>query len=258
MPAARRWHLWTLLLFVALSVADLGLTWLLIQGSSGAVYESNPVAGWSLQQGGWLGLAAFKVVQVIVVVGLGLFIARWRPRLGGWVLSGGCAVMACVVVYSLALSQGFGAEPGEPTLADLRALDRTRDQLQQELLRGHQYRAVLLNLSVKLADGSVTLADATAQLSAVKSARDADWLRLLRDKFPDCSDQECLAANLVTHTLAGLRTEPERAAARKEQLAEEFRALFARELPAGRLGGTPTPTATSPASDPEEARPDAE
>src|SRR5262245_42806460 len=42
-----------LLLFALLSVADLTLTWALIQYGRGQFYEGNPVAAWFLRSGGW-------------------------------------------------------------------------------------------------------------------------------------------------------------------------------------------------------------
>src|SRR5581483_2787659 len=48
-----------LVLCAALSVADWSLTWALIHGSNGEVYESNPVAAWCLKWYGWPGLALF-------------------------------------------------------------------------------------------------------------------------------------------------------------------------------------------------------
>ena len=65
MSTLRRNLLW--LLFIALSGADLFLTWRLLSSRGSAVYESNPVAAWFLGRFGWMGLTAFKAVAVLVV-----------------------------------------------------------------------------------------------------------------------------------------------------------------------------------------------
>jgi hypothetical protein len=50
-----------LLLFVCLSLADLGLTWHLLAHGEGQVDEGNPLARWWLANCGWPGLTCFKV-----------------------------------------------------------------------------------------------------------------------------------------------------------------------------------------------------
>ena len=74
-------------LFCALSAADFLLTWWLLHRSNGRVYEANPVAAGLLVELGWAGLAAFKVVVVLLAVGSIAAIARagrgWHA--GSWV-----------------------------------------------------------------------------------------------------------------------------------------------------------------------------
>jgi hypothetical protein len=91
------------LLFVLLSGADLALTWWLLGGSGGEVYEANPVANWWLARAGWAGLAGFKAALVLLVLGLAAVIGRHRPRAADGVLCFACAAVAAVVLYSATL-----------------------------------------------------------------------------------------------------------------------------------------------------------
>jgi hypothetical protein len=102
------------LLFAALSLTDLSLTWWLLSHSDGQVYESNPVARWWLANHGWLGLAGFKVVGVLLVIGLAAVISRYRPRAAGRVLGFACAALTVVVLYSASLCRGISRAPEEP------------------------------------------------------------------------------------------------------------------------------------------------
>jgi hypothetical protein len=90
-------------LFTLLSLADLALTWWLLEQSDGQVYEANPVARWWLAQGGWWALACFKAAIVLLVLGLATVIHRSRPALADRVLYFACAIMVAVVLYSTTL-----------------------------------------------------------------------------------------------------------------------------------------------------------
>jgi hypothetical protein len=108
---ARTGHPGKLALFVLLSVADLALTWWLISGTGGEVYESNPVADFLLRAYGWLGLGVFKFAVVMLVSTLVLVISRSRPRAGGRILLFACSMLACVVLYSCFLTWEVGLSP---------------------------------------------------------------------------------------------------------------------------------------------------
>ncbi len=90
-------------LFALLSLADLALTWWLLEQSDGQVYEANPLAGWLLAHAGWGGLACFKAAIVLLVLGLAALISRRRPAAADRVLNFACAAMSLVVLYSTAL-----------------------------------------------------------------------------------------------------------------------------------------------------------
>src|SRR5262245_50019627 len=176
----RPWLSLMLAVFAVLSLADLGLTWFLIRHGGGAVYESNPVAGWWLEQYGWLGLAGFKLGQVVLVAALGLLIARWKPRVGSFVLAMASAAVSCVVLYSVSLAHGFGAEPGEPTVGDLVQMSDFDGQLNRGIQRGDEYRKVLSQLCLDLAEARIGLAEGTEQLGRTEQGRAEDWMQILR------------------------------------------------------------------------------
>jgi hypothetical protein len=106
--ATKMVHPGKLLLFVLLSMADLFLTWLLVTGTGGQVYESNPVANYWLASYGWLGLGVFKAGMVSVVSTLVLVISRYRPRTGERVLLFACSTLTVVVLYSCFLAWSLG------------------------------------------------------------------------------------------------------------------------------------------------------
>src|SRR5437763_16141838 len=109
-----------LALFVLLSAADFGATWLLLRAGDGAVCESNPVACWWLDQHGWVGLATFKALTVLLAGTLVVAISRWRPATGEHLLSFGCATLVGVVVYScFLLFRGVPPEECFPPGSDL-------------------------------------------------------------------------------------------------------------------------------------------
>ncbi len=99
---------WLLVLYLVLSVADLVLTWGLIQGSGHLVYESNPVARDWLLKYGWNGLLIFKAGMVLTVALSCWLIGRTRPRLSAGILVVGCLVTGGVVIYSWHLMKELG------------------------------------------------------------------------------------------------------------------------------------------------------
>src|SRR5262245_9115683 len=89
-----------LLAFIGLGLADLFLTWRLIQTNDGHVFESNPVANWCLVAYGWGGMAAFKLGMLVLIGGLVAVIAFSRPRTAELILVFACGAQSAVVVYS--------------------------------------------------------------------------------------------------------------------------------------------------------------
>jgi len=88
------------LLFAALSVADLILTFVLLSQSNGAVIEGNPVAHALLMHYGQVGIVVYKLADVALVGWLALFLGLCRPEAARRLLSAGCAIVGLVTLYS--------------------------------------------------------------------------------------------------------------------------------------------------------------
>ncbi len=87
--------------FIVLSAADLLLTWWLLKGSGGQVYEANPVASPWLQKYGFYGLAFYKGGLVFMILALVLVIEYLqRPRAAVRILDFGCVSLSLVLCYS--------------------------------------------------------------------------------------------------------------------------------------------------------------
>jgi hypothetical protein len=93
-----------LTLYTVLSLADLALTYAMIQQGEGRVYESNPIAEAWLSSYGWIGLALYKMVIILIVGAVAAFVSLSRPRTGGHILTFACLAVAVVVSYSVHLS----------------------------------------------------------------------------------------------------------------------------------------------------------
>ncbi len=102
--SARTFHPGKLSLYAFLSLSDLFLTYQLVHGSHGEVYESNPVASAWLVHFGWYGLAAFKLLAMSLVAMIAITISVYRPETGGRLLGFACAAVAMVVCYSVCLA----------------------------------------------------------------------------------------------------------------------------------------------------------
>jgi hypothetical protein len=99
-----------MLLFAALSFADLYLTRELLTRGHGKVYESNPIADAWLNRYGLDGLVFFKMGALTVVGVVALFLSTYRPRAGRWLLNFACIVVGSVAVYSWLLMSRISAE----------------------------------------------------------------------------------------------------------------------------------------------------
>jgi hypothetical protein len=207
------------LLFALLSVADLALTWWLLDRPDGPAYEGNPVARWWLLNHGWLGLAAFKAAVVLLVLLLATAVARWRPRAAGRLLTFGCATLALVVLYSASLSRVVARQEREVAACRARswALDR-------EVRRGADYRAALAGLGEDLCAGRCTLRQAAQRAAATERGQDPAWRRALAARYPGRDTQECFAANVIGHVLWSRLADPQGVLARK--LEREFRRTY--------------------------------
>ena len=98
------------LCLVALSAADLFVTYLLLR-RGGGFYESNPVAQWFFARWNIAGMALYKFSIIGGVVAIAEFVERRRPGWGRTVLSIGCVAAAAVVIHGLRLLVGAGPIP---------------------------------------------------------------------------------------------------------------------------------------------------
>jgi hypothetical protein len=105
-------HTGKLLAYVTLSFADLFLTYSLLQKTDGAVYEGNPIANAWLAAYGWAGLAAFKLVTMLLVAAVAAYISFYRPQMAGRLLGFACCAVAFVVAYSCWLANAYGMHGG--------------------------------------------------------------------------------------------------------------------------------------------------
>jgi hypothetical protein len=86
--------------FLLLSALDVVLTSIFLSMGESAI-EANPVAAHYLGMYGIAGLAGFKGVVVICVVGLCHVIGRYRPPAALAVYGFGCCVLTLVNTYTL-------------------------------------------------------------------------------------------------------------------------------------------------------------
>jgi Domain of unknown function (DUF5658) len=103
-------HSGKMLAYVTLSLADLYLTYALVQNSGGLIYESNPIANAWLARYGWTGLALFKLAAMLLVTLAVAYIACYRPQTADRILRFACCAVAFVVVYSFWLINSCSAK----------------------------------------------------------------------------------------------------------------------------------------------------
>jgi hypothetical protein len=215
-------------LFGVLSCADLVLTLWLLQEDR-LVYESNPIARWWLDRLGWVGLALFKVGMVLLTTVLAVVISRRHPRRGRQVLALACWAVGGVVLYSCSLARSVADQPERRQLS--RSLQQSR-QLDQSIRAGLQYQVLLDKLAEDLVARRCTLAEALPALASTGKAQDPAWLRLLHERYPNRSDRECLAANLMVSAFSLVTKDSARLWRVTRRLNADFRALFGRNAPA--------------------------
>lgn len=191
------------LLFVLLSLADLLLTWWLLDHSRGQVYERNPIALWWLTHHGWLGMIAFKASVVLLVLGLAAIISRSRPRSGGFVLRFACSALLLVVFYSASLCQTVSRNPVARSAAAARTIE-------EKMQQARAYRATLTALCEELIAGRCTLRQAAQRLGRTPQGNDPAWRRTLATVNPGRSFQECLAGDIICFAVSS-RTNAEAA-----------------------------------------------
>jgi hypothetical protein len=214
-------HPGKLSLFASLSIVDFFLTYQLVKGNGGRVYEGNPIADAWLSDYGWPGLLFFKMVAVLLVGGVCVYISLHRPRLGGHILLFACFAVAVVVAYSCSLTgivDGLHRQGG--------GMAATMSQINRQ-----EYKALRAQLMRDVADQRCTLAEAVAELlnSEVAPTRDRLEARVKHD-YCDCGFEEGFAAHCINRTLQDLDSSND-----TEQieavLKDHFEATYHRPLP---------------------------
>ncbi len=230
-------HLGKLSIFAALSVADLFMTYQLVQASDGEVYyESNPVADAWLSSYGWVGLSIYKALAVLLVIMCAVYVSFHRPRLGGRLLLFACLATGAVVGYSYCLAR----EPRfsqEITSNDKDIVAHKGRMLENEMRRQRSYQALLGQLGQDLIEQHCTLDEAIQRLFATEKARNPEWVKSIQRNYPGCSADECLAIHLGQHTLAALQHDTQRVESVADQLEREYKAKFGRPYPIDLLSG---------------------
>jgi hypothetical protein len=218
-----------LVLFALLSVADLFMTWQLVQATDGKVYESNPVANAWLTSFGWAGLTVFKALAMLLVALTAAYVSIYRPRAGGGILTFACTATAFVVLYSCYLA--FHAE-GTTWAAseDAFVAEQHGRLLDREMLRQKEYANLLARLSDELLAHRLTLRQAVAQLAQSQKARNPQWLAVLHRTYPGRSDEECLAIHLINHALCHVPRDPMARTRIANQLESEYQATYGSEV----------------------------
>jgi hypothetical protein len=185
--------------FLLLSILDLLLTLHLIGGST-QVYESNPIARWFFDLYGWLGLTAFKVILVSLVLSLIVIIYRNRPRTARRLLAFGCAALVLVVAYSGTLAGYVASQSELSDHTELSALKRHNLQLDRLLKSAQHYLHLKQQLGLEVVAGRKSLSEAVQELVASRHV-DPAWLSVVRSHHPELTLEQCLALNFVKCTV---------------------------------------------------------
>jgi hypothetical protein len=219
-PCMRR----QLVLFAALTAADLFLTWRLFSVGLSSVSERNPLAAWWLGEFGWPGLAAFKFSTALLTGTSALAISSRRPRAGCGVLAFGCAVLSGVVLYSSVLL-GVARELGDDVRASETAAAEKR-RVEQEFATALAYKEFQARLIAELFAGRCTLPEAIEQLLATERAHDRPWLNFLRYLYALDSDRDCVATQFMLQVVGTLEKNPERRSPAARKLFAAYRQQF--------------------------------
>jgi hypothetical protein len=219
-----RFPRWKLALFAVLSLCDFVITYLLISRSQGQVYESNPVADQWLQQGGWVGLASFKVAIVVAVSAIATYIYYRRPRIAHDLLAVACGAVVVAVVTGSSIAMTKAETPNANGEAwNQRVTARMPNMVL--LATSKDYQAALEESSFGLSSGSTDLAHTVAELEKSNRAHDAKWLESLRKAYPGIEDRALFAADLMQHTI-GMRIRTVKVRELASRLEREFIALY--------------------------------
>jgi uncharacterized protein DUF5658 len=228
-PGRHQLPLGKLALFAMLGVADVYLTWQLVQAGGGQVYEVNPLAEVWLQSFGWVGLLVFKGLAILLVSLSSLYVSRHRPRTGARLLTFACLATGLVVGYSCYL--GLRADSFQTTATnDILCAEQKFRLLDRELERQKQHQDLVKLLRGELESERLSLDEAVNHLVQTDRIHDARWMGYLHRAYPDRSDAECLALHLIRWVLQDLRRDPAARLRLASRLEAEYRATYGREV----------------------------
>lgn len=213
-------------LFVLLSLADLALTFLLLEQKAGGAYEWNPLAAWWLARWGWAGLAGFKAAIVLLVLVLTGIVSRHRPRIADRILIFGCATLLVVIIHSGCLMPRVysDADYAEAIQAESRHLDR-------QVRNSAAHTKLIFELSKDLAARRCSLSEAIQILDDAEMVPHSEWLPWLARRFPGFSTNELLGIRLIEEAVHGVIGTSYEVVQLYRDLNEEFRSCFDRSAP---------------------------
>jgi hypothetical protein len=181
-------------LFLAFSLADLGLTMWLLLVHPNWVVESNPVADWCLAQFGIAGMAIFKLAAVMVLGLVCQRLAQLRPKLSQGILGCACLVVLGVVVYSLCLMNFVNQESNR-----LERLAENEVRLDLKIQKGLEYAQLVDQVANRLSADQITLKQAVNHLIQMDRAKNLDWIEQMQWVYGSESLEVCLARSMIRH-----------------------------------------------------------
>jgi hypothetical protein len=204
--------------FVALSVLDFYLTWLMV-GKWQIATEANPVAAGVLRHAGWAGLLSFKCAATGFVVVVIQMVARRNLRSARLLFRTGVVALALVVGYS-----------GIQVLANLDLVENfshhaERDRQLRERARVQQRFSRAADVTAeKILNGQCSLSCAVDELSLLSgqtTPRGADYLRTA--DYRSLNEETAIAATLITRVGFGIQHDPVQADRLFHSLAADFK-----------------------------------
>jgi hypothetical protein len=222
-------------LFAALSLVDLGMTWLLLEHSHGRIYEGNPIAAWCLARCGWAGLAGFKLGLMLLVGGLVVVIASRRPRAAGRFLTLACLLVGGVVLHSWTLTAEAAGRPNAPDVS----WEKTRARrLQRHSTIYRAYSALMDRLGDEVLADRRTLEKVVEELAESVKGRSPEWRKMLQEAYPGRSLSACFAISFSEYAVGRLCQKPIEANRLAALLRAQFEAHFTSEPPWAGWDGT--------------------
>lgn len=206
-------------LFVALSLADLGLTSWLLSAHPEWVVESNPVADWWLARFGLMGLVFIKAASVSLLAGVLYWLARLRPNLSRGVMAVGCLILLGVVGYSISLAKFL-----DHNTQRIQAIVQQEQKLDQTMAKMIAYNKAVDQVYRNLQTNQTTLKQAVESLMQTEHVqKNVLWANQLKYTYESDSLAVSMAKSLMMHFQVNISPENQKVLQRlEEQLEVEF------------------------------------